>query len=425
MKTNIFVPKKINVGFQNREGTYTGKLAYVIYFDEKGKLRKETSWNGWRDATIPNEIYDNEPTSGFVLNKKVGGVEESWGWDPRKTYTRVYDPRGFEFEITIPNLLWILENCNCIKGKGLEGEFVYGWDGKELLLVPVDSADYKEIKRKNEIFHNNGFIKAKELKVGATYIDKDDKTYIYMGKFEKYDRGYWINGLFFKTYKKMQKYCEENNIEKVETNRYRGWRNYDYGDKYDYGLVGKEHCFCFTYKDWQDNERIGFEWRSSISKWLINVVDDKCHKNYAEYFELLEYRPSYSPPDVEKTTYHEESLEEFSKRIMSGYNGHYCNISFYSNINGCIERFEARRVDYCNNNQYILYKYTSQNCNDATRVLNLFPTEEKEERLAYYSNLTKKVSHMIPVTFEEIFNKMKPMYKQTYLRNGKTYEKEY
>lgn len=43
MNTNIFIPTKINIGFQERSDTYTGKLAYVIYFDEKGKLRKETS----------------------------------------------------------------------------------------------------------------------------------------------------------------------------------------------------------------------------------------------------------------------------------------------------------------------------------------------------------------------------------------------
>lgn len=49
MKSNIFIPKTINVGYQNRSGTYTGKLDYVIYYDEKGKLRKEASWNSWRD----------------------------------------------------------------------------------------------------------------------------------------------------------------------------------------------------------------------------------------------------------------------------------------------------------------------------------------------------------------------------------------
>lgn len=180
MKTNIFIPTKINVGFQKRKDTYTSKLAYVIYFDEKGKLRKETSWQSWRDEGIPNEIYDNEPMEGFVLNKKVGG--DRYGWNPRQTYTRVYDPRGFEFEITIPNLLWILENCNCIKGKGLEGEFVYGWDGKELVLVPVESSDYKEIQEKNKVIHNNTFIKARDLIIGATYEDLNGNQYVYMGK---------------------------------------------------------------------------------------------------------------------------------------------------------------------------------------------------------------------------------------------------
>ena len=41
MKANIFIPKKINVGFQNRDDTYTGKLAYVIYYDEKGNYEKK------------------------------------------------------------------------------------------------------------------------------------------------------------------------------------------------------------------------------------------------------------------------------------------------------------------------------------------------------------------------------------------------
>ena len=71
MNSSIFVPKTINVGYQNRSGTYTGKLAYVIYYDEKGKLRKEASWNSWRDYKIPNDEFDNIPTEGFVLNKKL------------------------------------------------------------------------------------------------------------------------------------------------------------------------------------------------------------------------------------------------------------------------------------------------------------------------------------------------------------------
>lgn len=425
MNTNIFVPKKINVGFQNRKDTYSGKLAYVIYFDEKGKLRKETSWNNWRDENIPNEIYDNEPTEGFVLNKKVGGVEECWGWDPRKTYTRVYDPRGFEFEITVPNLLWILENCNCIKGKGLEGEFVYGWDGKELLLVPVDSADYKEIERKNKIFHSNDFIKAKDLKVGATYLSKNDNTFVYMGKFEEYDHGYWINGKFFESYRKMEKYCLENNIEKVNTSKVLYWSHYVYDYEYDYGPTGKKHCFYYTYKDYNGNEVGAFEWRSTISKWLIGVVDDKCHNNYSEYFDLLERRPDYSMPDKNNMAYHEESFEHFSERTKRDSSSWpYQTVYFYSNLNGKIERFKiVPRTSQ--SNEYALFKCESDSNMAEAEVLNIFPftSTEVESRSWPYKKYTE--THMIPVTFEEIYNKMKPMYKQTYLTNGKEYKKEY
>ncbi len=182
IKNNLFIPKKINVGFQERYDTYTKRLAYVIYYDEKNVLRKEKSWNSWRDKNIPNEEYDNIPTSGFVLNRKAGGYKS--GWDFRQSYIRVYDPRGFEFEITVENLLYILENCNSIKGKGLEGEFIYSWSGSDLVLLPVDSPDYKDIVYYNEKIVNAEKITNKTLVCGRTYRRKDNTELLYLGKYE-------------------------------------------------------------------------------------------------------------------------------------------------------------------------------------------------------------------------------------------------
>lgn len=184
MKSNLFLPKQINVGYQEREDTYTGQLGYVIYFDEKGKLRKEKSWNGWRDQEIENTIFDNEPIEGFVLNKKAGGY--STGWNHRQTYVRVYDPRGFEFEISVTNLLYILENTNSIKGKGLEGEFVYGYEGGDLVLMPTSSPDFKVLEKLNNKIHAKNFIKPKELKEGHLYLTKQNEELIYMGRMETY-----------------------------------------------------------------------------------------------------------------------------------------------------------------------------------------------------------------------------------------------
>ena len=69
MNTQLYIPKKIKVGYQSRSDTYTKKLAYIIYYDDKGVLRKERSWEGWRDKKIAAEEFDNVPTSGFVLHK--------------------------------------------------------------------------------------------------------------------------------------------------------------------------------------------------------------------------------------------------------------------------------------------------------------------------------------------------------------------
>lgn len=42
--SNIFIPQKLKIGFNNRDDTYTKKLAYIIYYDHTGKLRKQISW---------------------------------------------------------------------------------------------------------------------------------------------------------------------------------------------------------------------------------------------------------------------------------------------------------------------------------------------------------------------------------------------
>lgn len=164
----FYLPKKIKVGFQKRQGTYTGQLAYIIYFDDAGVLRKEKSWESWRSKEIDPLEFNNVPTSGFVLNKKVGGYKSSWNF--RNAYVRVYDPRGFEFEITVENLMYILENNDCIKGKGLDGEFIYAWDKTNLVLIPVNSQDYIDSTQFTSVQSNK--VTKKDMVVGKTYQSK-------------------------------------------------------------------------------------------------------------------------------------------------------------------------------------------------------------------------------------------------------------
>jgi hypothetical protein len=137
---------------------------------------------GWKNDKIPVRDIPNTPTEGFVLNKKVGGVRESRGWDARIEKIRVYDPRDFEFEISLPNLLFILRECNCSKGKGLEGKFVYAWSGTELILLPAECEDYKNSQNFTKLQTKTP--KAKEMILGAAYLSKRQVLYTYMGKWD-------------------------------------------------------------------------------------------------------------------------------------------------------------------------------------------------------------------------------------------------
>ena len=236
MNTQLFIPKRIKVGFNPRPDTYTGRLGYIIAQDGK-KWRKETSWLSWiynymspetfeplkrkeydqrikqykqnkytdkqiqdylgsyenynprfgkvsSDPEIAPVEYDNVPVEGFVLNKKVGGYKSDW--NIRQAKARVFDPRGFEFEISFENLLFILQETNSIKGKGLEGEFIFSWDGKDLVLLPAGCSDYQ----KSVVFTDlqKEKVSTKELVPGGIYETKRQEKLVYLGKFNCYGR---------------------------------------------------------------------------------------------------------------------------------------------------------------------------------------------------------------------------------------------
>ncbi len=179
MKNQLFIPDRIKVGFQIRPDTYSKKLAYITYYDEKKQLRKSKSWNSWCDPKIDSVEYDNTPHDGFVLNKDVKRSSE-W-FSSGRNMIRVYDDRGFEFEITTGNLLFILMTTNCLK-REFQGQFVYAWHKTELVLLPVNCEEYNNSTTFSKL--QNKSIKTKELVEGCSYKTKKQNDVVYLGKFE-------------------------------------------------------------------------------------------------------------------------------------------------------------------------------------------------------------------------------------------------
>lgn len=249
------IPNKIKVGFQERSDTYTKKLGYIIYYDNKNKLRKEASWQSWRNKNIEPEEFDNIPTEGFVLNKKAGGYKT--GWDMRQTYIRVHDPRGFEFEISVANLLFILEECSSLKGKGLEGSFVYAWDGVELVLLPTSSQEY--IKSADFTKLQIKKVDKFDIKEGRLYLTKDKEEVIYLGRHE------W----------------SEYKCKRVKgTNNYREY-TYDY-----YVDTKKYHIFV--------DIKTGCYFKYTGFTKIGEMINSDCQVNFAEEYDKLKNRPELS-----------------------------------------------------------------------------------------------------------------------------------
>lgn len=387
MKSTLFVPKKIRVGYQERQDTYTGQLAYIIYFDEKNKLRKETSWQNWRDKEIESHDFDNIPTEGFVLNKKVGDYSGYWG-SHRMAYVRIYDPRGFEFEITIENLLFILENATSIKGKGLEGEFIYSWSGKDLVLLPVDSAEYKSIEKYTNTLFEQFKLGARTVKVGATYLTKENQEWIYMGRFHDYETSYnknikLPNGDFYYT---------QNKSDKTK--------------------------FFFVSIDSDGDYHLHIEkgnWHKFIAE-----LDDSPHEKYADMYEFIESNSHFSPIDTEATTYTPFTFEEFENYINKCFNVDengkfkytWSSASFTTKTTGKLQHIKLKY----NKNREVFY----------VEVIHL----TQEEYVPYYSYGKKQmrdVKHYYEAilgSLEDVYEKLEPMYQTLYLENGRKYKED-
>jgi hypothetical protein len=221
---------------------------------------------GVHDEGVAPIEFDNVPTEGFVLNKKAGGY--SSGWNHRQTYSRVYDPRGWEFEITVPNLLYILQECSSFKGKGLEGQFVYSWAGKDLVLLPVLSPDYVAC----EDFTNTQSMKIgkKDLAEGHTYLTSKMEKLVYLGYYPVYEDT-WNNKTAIEC-----KYDEDDFVSKSRSE-----------NKHVFKVVLKTEPQEIDDEDDEDYDvksDIRFEFLSSFSR-LKKKVSDVVDPNFANWVD--------------------------------------------------------------------------------------------------------------------------------------------
>lgn len=124
------------------------------------------------------EIVKNTPQKGFSINKNTYSEADYKSYVDGVT---VFDPRGFEFSISIGNFLHLAKN-NVIDHGEIIAECILSWSVRgTLVLLTTNSIGYKEAVEYTKKQHVK--FDPDNLKEGQTYFTKKSKDpLVYMGR---------------------------------------------------------------------------------------------------------------------------------------------------------------------------------------------------------------------------------------------------
>lgn len=200
------IPKQLHIGFQDREDTYTGKLSFSTYIEDKtGQLKHDQEWKKWckEEGRI---VLDNKPMKGFMFNRNKTHRSNNYYFNTKRIVFRVYHPEGYEFEIKPDNVNLILEYTDISK-KEITDPCIIAFTGKTIVLLPVTSPEYKEYIRKEE--KRNAKNTVLDLKKEFGYKKKNSSDILLFAG--KYDFSYTLHN--------------NNSYENIITNKNKNLKN--------------------------------------------------------------------------------------------------------------------------------------------------------------------------------------------------------
>lgn len=212
------------VGFQkNRYATTEDQrlLGFITpKTNDKAYEKRKYTVDRWRDKNIEPRVIKNEPVLGFKVVDTVSRYSTS-----NKLF-RVYDPRGFELEITADNLFYIIRECGIVKGMITE-PMLWAREGSKPFLINASSKAYVD------------YLKGPDPK---------EKLELVPGKFFKHpgaDIFYRFEGKFY--YNLLDLEMNRNDPDEYE---YR-WYGYRRSERTDFSRVKT----AFTYKVNRKNDK--------------------------------------------------------------------------------------------------------------------------------------------------------------------------
>ena len=118
---------------------------------------------------------ENTPTQGFRI------TDSATRWSTSNKLIQVEDPRGFVVEIPTDNLVVLLKYVT-VEQAVIKGDCVWGKEGGQHILLPVNSEIYKKATKQVKL--DSTKVSFSKLTVGQTvkFTVDDTKEYIYLGR---------------------------------------------------------------------------------------------------------------------------------------------------------------------------------------------------------------------------------------------------
>lgn len=208
---------KENIGFPSAKEPYANKASktwtnpsiFLNHCGFKPTSQKLTDVEQKKKDAVVKTI-DNSPISGFKVVSFSRMSHDRWSNDEMQ-YVTLFDPRGWNIEITEDNLfnLLVKNKMNLVDGEliGLKLSYGFGWiydakgqsftaDEPMFALVPEGDEAFELSEKLNSIIEDTAdtttYIKPSELKVGEVYSAKNGKMassmFMYMGQHDTYSQ---------------------------------------------------------------------------------------------------------------------------------------------------------------------------------------------------------------------------------------------
>lgn len=188
---SIQIPDQMFVAFvrSNQDG-YVHK-GYTIPYgtdaaSKKRQLNLRHSTHADREGGLEPVVLDNKPMYGFKISRKL----RSNGWRSDIQTVSIEDPRGFEFEVSVANLI-MLTDSNLIHNGEIIQQCVWARDGVINILLPINSQPYLDAVVNTERVSKR--VNTRSVKPGNQVLLHDGMKGTYMGSMYAIMRDYTRN----------------------------------------------------------------------------------------------------------------------------------------------------------------------------------------------------------------------------------------